>query len=315
MGRFDDKVVIITGAGRGLGREYARLFAREGARVLVNDLSTKDGSRAVDTVAEIQAAGGIALANTDSATVEGAAAIVDAAVQAWGTIDILINNATAGGYGNVWDFAESDWDRTIAVNLSGYFAMIREAVPHMAAQGSGVIINTSSGGGFGLPGMVAYASAKEGVIGLTRTVAKEVGRFGVRCNAIRPLALAQSSDSFDQAMMPWARLMSATTGDDPATRGGVSQGATILTPPKLPPFVAWLCTDAADNINGRTFKIGGDEVSLLSEPDLERTITHEGGWTMDLLDEAAPSLLTDGLTNRWTLDDRPDLADLKEWGN
>lgn len=313
MGRFDGKVVIITGAGRGLGREHALLFAREGARVLINDVATTEGSRASDVVAEIEAAGGTALANTDSATWDGAASIVSSAVDAWGTVDVLINNATAGGYGNVWDFTQADWERTIAVNLSGYFAMIRAAVPHMAAQGSGAIVNTSSGGGFGLPGMVAYSSAKEGDIGLTRTVAKEVARFGVRCNAVRPLALAQSSDSFDQAMMPWARLMSATTGDDPATRGGVSQGAAVLTPPKIPPFVAWLCTDAASNVNGRTFKIGGDQVSLLSEPDLEKTIEHEGGWTLDLLDAQAPSELTDGLANRWTLDDRPDLADLKTW--
>ncbi|NYK09200.1 SDR family NAD(P)-dependent oxidoreductase [Leifsonia naganoensis] len=306
---------MITGAGRGLGREHALLFAREGARVLINDVATREGSRASDVVAEVEAAGGIAVANTDSATWEGASSIVGTAVDAWGTVDILINNATAGGYGNVWDFSQADWDRTIAVNLSGYFAMIRQTVPLMAAQGSGVIINTSSGGGFGLPGLVAYASAKEGDIGLTRTVAKEVGRFGIRCNAIRPLALAQSSDSFDEAMLPWARLMQATTGDDPATRGGTSLGAEVLTPPKIPPFVAWLCTDAAANVNGRTFKIGGDQVSLLEEPGLERTIEHEGGWTLDLLDAEAPSGLTKDLTNRWTLEDRPDLADLKKWAD
>ena len=313
MGRFDGKVVVITGAGRGLGREHARLFAREGARVLVNDVSTHEGARAADVVAEIEVAGGTALASTDSATWEGAEAIVGAATAAWGTVDVLINNATAGGYGNVWDFTQSDWERTLAVNLSGYFAMIRATVPIMAAKGSGAIINTSSGGGFGLPGMVAYASAKEGVIGLTRTVAKEVARFGIRCNAVRPLALAASSDSFDQAMMPWARLMGATTGDDNATRGGTSAGPAVLTPPKIPPFVAWLCTDAAANVNGRTFKIGGDEVSLLEEPGLERTIEHEGGWTLDALDAEAPTTLTAGLVNRWTLDDRPDLADLKVW--
>ena len=110
-------------------------------------------------------------------------------MDAFGRIDIVVNNATAGGNDNLWTFSEEEWDRTQDVNLKGYFALIRAAVPHLAESGSGAIVNTSSSSGFGHPSHVAYASAKEGVVGLTRTVAKEVGRFGIRCNAIRPLAL------------------------------------------------------------------------------------------------------------------------------
>ena len=184
--RLDGKVAIVTGAGGGIGREHARLFAAEGASVLVNDVGLRRGADAASVVAEIEAAGGSAMADTTSATWDGAADIVQHPIDAFGRLDIVVNNATAARNADLWRVTEEEWDLALGVNLKGYFAIIREAVPHLCGQGAGAIVNTSSGSGFGHPSAVAYASAKEGVVGLTRTVAKELGRFGVRCNAIRP---------------------------------------------------------------------------------------------------------------------------------
>ena len=128
-GRLDGKVAIVTGAGGGIGREHARLFASEGAKVLVNDLGSRTGANASSVVDEIVAAGGEAVANTTSATWDGAADIVQAALDAFGRVDILVNNATAGRNNDLWRFTEKDWDLTFDVNLKGYFAMIRSVAP------------------------------------------------------------------------------------------------------------------------------------------------------------------------------------------
>jgi 3-oxoacyl-[acyl-carrier protein] reductase len=302
MGRLDGRVAIVTGAGGGIGREHALLLAREGASVVVNDIGLRAGADASATVAEIATRGGRAVTSTASATWEGASEIVEAAIAAFGRIDILVNNATAGGNEDLWRFTEAEWDKTFAVNLKGYFAMIRAVTPHLARQRAGAIVNTSSGSGFGHPSHVAYASAKEGVVGLTRTAAKELGRFGVRCNAIRPLAASFAVTEYHEQTARWRRLMDLTMG-----------ASTTVTDPKdidpsmVAPFVVWLCTDAARGVNGKTFFVSGGTVALLTEPKPQRTIHHDGGWTLDDLDAAAPAELVNGLVNRFTLDDAPDL--------
>jgi|1186.fasta_scaffold36232_1 3-oxoacyl-[acyl-carrier protein] reductase len=306
-GRLDGKVAVVTGAGGGIGREHARLLAAEGASVLVNDVGRRTGADAAAVAAEIDGAGGAAVADTTSATWDGAAAIVDHAVEAFGRLDIVVNNATAARNADLWRVTEAEWDLALDVNLKGYFAMIREAAPHLCGQGSGVIVNTSSGSGFGHPSAVAYASAKEGVVGLTRTVARELGRFGVRCNAIRPLALGMSTKEYGESTSKWATLMSITM----APRG-VQLPFNVATPEshppaKIAPMVVWLCTDAARGVNGRTFHVAGDTVSRLSEPARERAITSAGGWTLDALDAVAPTHLVDDLTNDFLLDDHPEL--------
>ena len=197
--RLAGKVVIVTGGAGSIGRQHSLLFASEGARVVVNDLGVSavgDGEMAsASRVAEeIRQQGGEAIASTESASsFAGAEAIVSQAVDAFGTVDIVVNNATAYGTNDIWRFSEEDFDLTLNVNLKGYFALIKYAAPHMCHQGSGVIINTSSGSGFGHPSMSVYAAAKEGLIGLTRTAARELGRFGVRCNAIRPGAASYTA--------------------------------------------------------------------------------------------------------------------------
>ncbi len=311
MGRLDGKVAIVTGAGGGIGREHALLLAQEGASVLVNDLGARSGADAAAVVADIIAAGGAAAANKGSATWDGAQEIVGAALEAFGRVDILINNATAGRVNDLWRFTEEEWDLTVGVNLKGYFAMIRSTAPHLCRQRSGVIVNTSSGSGFGHPSNIAYAAAKEGVVGLTRTVARELGRFGVRCNAIRPLAGGQSHADYAVMTARWARLMELTMGPRPgAPRAAFDP--SLIAPRKIAPLVVWLCTDAARSVTGRTFHVAGDTVSRLSEPAPERSVHQRGGWDLDGLDAVAPASLVDGLTNDYTLDDYPELQVFEE---
>jgi 3-oxoacyl-[acyl-carrier protein] reductase len=302
MGRLDGRVAIVTGAGGGIGKEHALLLAQEGASVVVNDIGVRTGAGAGPVVAEIVAAGGEAVASTSSATWDGAADIVQSALDTFGRVDILVNNATAGLNNDLWKFTEEQWDLTFDVNLKGYFALIRDAAPHMARQGRGAIVNTSSSSGFGHPSHVAYSAAKEGVVGLTRTAAKELGRFGIRCNAIRPLAVGQAVLEFREQTASWQRLMDLTMG---ARTQGMDPES--VHPRMISPFVVWLCTDAASGVNGRSFFVSGGRVSLLSEPKLSKTIERDGVWTLDELDTVAAAELVDGLTNRFLLADHPDM--------
>jgi NAD(P)-dependent dehydrogenase (short-subunit alcohol dehydrogenase family) len=309
MGRLDGRVAIVTGAGRGIGREHALLLAQQGASVVVNDIGARPGADAASVVEEIRARGGAAIASTASATWEGAAQIASAAVDAFGGIDILVNNATAGRNDDLWHYSEAEWDLTMDVNLKGYYAMMRAAIPVMAQGNRGVIVNTSSASGFGHPSHGAYATAKEALIGLTRTAAMELGRFGIRCNAIRPMAITAQVGEYHEHSVRWRPLMDATMGSPSS-----AASAEMLSPAKIAPFVVWLCTDAARDVNGCTFSVFGDRVSLLAEPRPKATIEHEGGWTLDELDRVAPVDLIAGLKDRWRLDNHPQLqAFPRDW--
>lgn len=312
MARLNGKTAIVSGAGGGIGRAHALLLAREGASVVVNDVGIRTGADAASVVEEIVAAGGKAIASTISADWNGAPRIVADAVAQFGSIDIIINNAGAGSMNDLWRFTEEQWDKTYSVEPKGYFAMIRAATPYMARQGSGCIVNTSSGSGFGHPSSIAHASSREGVIGLTRTVAKEIGRFGIRCNAIRPFATGQSTQDFVEQSRPWEQLMRLTMGAHPGEEMTTSFDSAQFPPSKISPFVVWLCTDAARNVNGRTFEVRGDDVSLLCEPEPQRTISRRGGWDLDSLDAAAPAELVADLSNPFTLDAYPELKVFKE---
>jgi NAD(P)-dependent dehydrogenase (short-subunit alcohol dehydrogenase family) len=306
--RLKDRVAIVTGAGGGIGRQHALLLARHGAKVVVNDIGFRSGADAKSVANEIRAAGGDALASQDSATWEGAQYLVDAAVEVYGRVDILINNATYTRLGDLADYAESDWDSTLDVNLKGYFAMIRYVAPYMCKQGSGVIVNTSSASGYGHPSHAAYAAAKEGVVGLTRTVAREFGHFGVRCNAIRPLAAGQSAADFAARAAKWADLVALTMSPRVfALQQKMLADPGLMPTDKIAPFVVWLCTDAARNVNGHTFEVHGHTISRVSEPALDRTVVRDGGWDLDSLDAIAPVNLVDGLVNQFALEDHPEL--------
>jgi len=196
MGLLDGKVTVVTGAGNGIGRASALLFAREGAQVLVNDLGgARDGSggatSAADAVvAEIRAAGGIAEASYDSvATKEGADAIVSKALSAFGRVDVLLNNAGILRDKTLLKMSPEEWQAVLDVHLTGSFFCTQAAAQKMKEQGSGSIINTTSVSGMlGNFGQANYAAAKAGIYGLTRTASIELQRYGVRVNAVAPIA-------------------------------------------------------------------------------------------------------------------------------
>ncbi len=293
--RLAGKVAIVTGAGRGIGREEAMLLAAQSARVVVNDVGRHPGETAQDVVDRIREAGGEAEANTDSvAAMDGAARLIDTAIAKFGRLDILVNNAGVIGPSEVSNMSEEDWDKVIAVHLKGTFATIRHAAAVMKRQRSGVIINTGSESGLGHPAMGNYSAAKEGIVGLTRTAARELGRFGVRCNAIRPRAQTEGTAEYFERFQRWQPLANALGRYYLGARGHV--GGEI-TPQAVATMVTWLCSDAASNVNGRTFYIGGDEIGLWSEPELTRSLSREGGWTLDSLDAFARERLIGDLTN------------------
>ena len=207
--RLQDRVAIVTGAGRGIGRGEALALAKEGAAVIVSDFggtSTGEGaekSPADEVVDEIKAAGGKAAANygniTDFATGD---ALVKQAIDTFGRLDIIVNNAGILRDRMVFNMEEADWDAVIAVHLKGHFSLTRHACVVFRQQRSGVIVNTSSEAGLGqTPGQPNYAAAKEGIVGFTRSLARDMGRYGVRCNAIRP----QAGTRLTQTMVDAAR--------------------------------------------------------------------------------------------------------------
>nr|WP_087572924.1 SDR family NAD(P)-dependent oxidoreductase [Sphingomonas sp. CDS-1] len=299
--RLEGKVAIVTGGGRGLGRAEALALAEAGARLIVNDLGaspTGEGDHenvAQSVVEEIKAMRGEAVANGDDiATMAGGRNLVEAAMDSFGRVDILVNNAGIARPSPIYEMSEADWDAVIAVHLKGHFTTIRHAAPLMIKQRSGVIINTASQSGLGHWGMSNYSAAKEGVVGFTRSVARDVGQFGVRCNAVRPLGMTRLGTP---AVMETVRYSQEELGI-PAN-GNVWVGATtnIPLPEQVGVCVAWLCTDAAANVNGRTFFAGGGSIGLYPEPDLERSCHQPGGWTLDTLDEGARAYLVGDLTN------------------
>ncbi|WP_174184140.1 SDR family NAD(P)-dependent oxidoreductase [Nocardia barduliensis] len=208
--RFDDRVAVITGAGRGLGRAYALLLAAKGAKVVVNDLGSSvrgdnvEANPAAEVVAEIEAAGGSAVACTASvATAAGGQAIIDAALDHYGRLDILVHNAGNVRYGSLRELSYEDFDAVLDVHLRGAFHVVRPAFPVMADAGYGRVVLTSSIGGlYGNKGVANYAVSKAGVIGLSNVVALEGAEFGVRSNVIVPAAVTRLADGLDTSSYP-----------------------------------------------------------------------------------------------------------------
>lgn len=212
--RFDDRVVIVTGAGRGIGAAYARLFGSLGARVVVNDLGASmegDGSdsfTAEHVVAAIADGGGAAIANTsDVSSAAGATRLVGDAVKVFGRLDAVVNNAGIMRWAGIGELSGDDLAKHWAVHTAGSFNVVKAAWPHMVEAGYGRIVNTTSSGVFGLPTNLAYATAKGGVIGFTRSLAVGGKRYGIKVNAIAPAAFTRmagqpANDRMEQQMTP-----------------------------------------------------------------------------------------------------------------
>jgi NAD(P)-dependent dehydrogenase (short-subunit alcohol dehydrogenase family) len=278
-------VAVVTGAGRGIGREHALLLASEGARVVVNDLGgATDGTGSMsapanEVVDEIRAQGGIATANSDDvADATGARRLIAQALEEFGRLDILVNNAGVLRDRVLVNLEEDDWDLVVRVNLRGTFLTMREAGRYWRERskaGDNVnasVVNTSSESGvFGNPGQANYAAAKAGVASLTQVGGKELARYGVRVNAILPQART--------------RLTAATFGD--ALRANDDDSFDRWHPGNVSPFVAYLSSPGC-KITGEVFIVGGSRVQRVKpwERDPEWRLTTEGRWTIGELEKA-----------------------------
>ena len=301
--RLKGKVAIVTGAGRGIGRGVALALAAEGAQVVVNDYGVAvDGSQpsegpAKDVADEIKAAGGNAAPNFDTvATVEGGERLIKTALDAFGRLDILVNVAGILRDRMIFNMSEEEWDAVIAVHLKGHYCTTKPASVLFRQQRYGRIINFSSGSGLtGIPGQANYGAAKAGIAGFTRVVARDLGRYGVTCNAISPGAATRMTASVpDQARELRARA-GIQGGGAPTARQSLL--ASMREPEYVAPMVAFLCTDEAWNINGKIFAVAGGTISLLQEETPMRTIIKDGSWTVQELRELVPSRLMYGLPN------------------
>ncbi|WP_420467666.1 SDR family NAD(P)-dependent oxidoreductase [Panacagrimonas sp.] len=281
------KVAIVTGAGRGIGRGIALAMSAEGARIVVNDLgvSLTGGSTgespADSVVSEIRAMGGEAVADTNSvASFDAAHAMVDTALKTFGRIDTIVNNA-----GNLRDaifhrMSEEEFDAVIAVHLKGSFNTSRAAAPHFKAQGSGSFIHmTSTSGLIGNFGQVNYCAAKLGIVGLSKSIALDMQKFGVRSNAVAPFA--------------WTRMVSSIPDETPEQKKRV-EGLKKLIPEKIAPFVAALASDQARHVSGQIFGVRNNEIYLFSQPRPIRTAHTAEGWTPQaIVDRVFPQFEND----------------------
>ena len=297
-----DKVAIVTGAGRGIGRGVALFLAQEGAKVVVNDLgSALDGSGSDQAFAsqvadEIGARGGTAIANFESVeTMEGGKRIVDTALEQFGSLDIVVTCAGSLRDRMIYDMTEEEWDDVVRVHMKGTFTVVKHACLHFRQQRSGRIITFSSEGGLGAAFSHAnYGAAKSGVAGFTKVVARDMGRYGVTANCVAPRGWTRSWAAIRQDT---AEFRAQVGIPQPGEAGGRPFDPSELDPADIGPFVAYLASDFAAGVNGQTFKVYGGTVELMSQPRPLRTIFKEGQWTLEELAEICPVQLTAGLRN------------------
>ncbi len=300
MGVLEGRIAAVTCAGRGIGRAVAIALAREGAKVVVNDPgvavdgSGTDQAPADEVVSAIRSQRGEAVANYDSvATMAGGEAIVRTAVDTFGRIDILVNVAGILRDRMVFNMSEEEWDAVIAVHLKGHFSTIRAASPLMREQGYGRVVNfTSMAGLRGTSGQANYASAKAGITGLTRVVARDLGRYGVTCNAVAPAALTRMV-----AAVPREALEKRAQAGIAAPRRADAAAMAQRTPEHITPLVVYLCSGEAWNVNGNTFFVSGGEVSILHEPMPWRSIFKPGMWEVSELARFVPEQLLRDVRN------------------
>ena len=291
-GICDGRVVIVTGSGRGLGRAHALELAHQGARVVVNDLGCElDGSGggtgpAGEVVDEIRAGGGDAIANGDDvADFAGAARIVSTALDAFGQIDAVVNNAGFVRDRMFANAAEDEWDAVVRVHLKGHFAVARHAAAHWrdeAKAGQPVdarIINTSSGAGIlGSVGQAAYSAAKAGIATLTLVQAAELGRYGVTANALCPAARTRMTEGVFTEMMATPQTPDAFDA---------------MAPENVSPLVAWLVSGQSAHVTGRMFEVEGGKIGIATGWQHGPTVDKGDRWDAAELGPVVESLLAD----------------------
>lgn len=285
MGALEGRVAVITGAGRGLGREHALLFAKEGAKVVVNDLgvandgSGADQSPAEETAADIRAAGGEAIANHDDvADWDGAKRLIDSAVEAFGKLDVLVNNAGILRDRLLINTSEQEWDDVIRVHLRGHFLPLKWAGLYWRDQAkagntmaASVINTTSTSGLMSNVGQANYGAAKTGIATMTEIAQKELERYGVRVNAIAPAARTRLTMS----------IPGAAERDEERMKTAAEIGFDRSDPANVSPFVAYLATEKCP-IKGKTFFVFGDKVHLFQPWTIVETIDNaQQRWTID----------------------------------
>ncbi len=298
---LEGRTAVVTGSGRGIGREVAILLAQLGANVVVNDPGVNvdgsggDAGPADDVAKEINDVGGVAVANHDSvATAEGGENMIKQAVDTYGRIDAVVHVAGILRDRMIFNMTKEEWDIVIGVHLTGTFNTIKHAAVIMRQQRSGRIINTSSSSGLGNAGQANYSAAKEGIVGITRTVARDLGRYGVTCNAIRPTAATRLTLSPEMEAAAKAR---EARGEAPSGSGG---GLAALDPSAIGALITYLASDEAQNVNGRDFLIRGREVGLYTEPVVEaRAFSTAATWTTDEMFDVFPATLGPLLKNRF----------------
>ncbi|MBI4267812.1 MAG: SDR family oxidoreductase [Chloroflexi bacterium] len=293
--RLKDRVAIVTGSGQGIGKAIAIGLAQEGARVITNNRSAGTKGGDAETAAkEIIDMGGQAVSfYGDVSTFAVAEKIVQTAVDRFGRLDIVINNAGADRPHMVWNMTEEEWDICIDSFLKGSFNCIRFAAAIMRKQNWGRIINTTSTAWLGTVGHCNYGAAKAGIVGLTRAVARELGRSGITCNAYAPTAgtrftlaediIAGFKRRYEAGLLTKERYEELTNPPGPET---------------VAPFIAYLCTEEAGNINGQVFDVTGGNIAIYSEPVKKYQINKQKGlWTVDELIDLVPKELLKGYEN------------------
>lgn len=279
-----DRVAIVTGSGRGIGKAIALAMAKEGARVVTNDY---DPDVAEAAAKEITHSGGQAVSFTgDISKFDIAQKLIQTAVDSFGRLDILVNNAGITARRLIREMTEKDWDDVIAVHLKGSFNCIRHACVHMMEQKWGRIINTTSIARTGVTEHCNYGAAKAGIVGLTKSVALDLSIYGITCNAYGPAAATRMTQS-DEIKARFERALKS---------GAITQEfydqAKILPPPeRIPPFLIYLCTDNAVNMNGWVFEISRQKIEVYEEAVTRSLINKEDNWTVEELVDLVPKAL------------------------